>query len=180
MKIRSRKLYQDKDYKTDEVMEEFDLDDDEMIDVDEFVKGFMRWIDETKDAMGKRYHSIRSLKDVYEILQPWLKKKKEETEMMKHILSDIFQHVESTAVGTMYTEDGKPNNHAIRKLFESIDHNKDNVISRAELRQLITNIKFGTAPLDADEKKNWEMAEKLLQKQPDISAIAPYFFWLSE
>ncbi|KAJ8556066.1 hypothetical protein K7X08_022824 [Anisodus acutangulus] len=215
MKIRSRKLYQDKDYKTDEVMEEFDLDDDGMIDVDEFVKGFTRWIDETKDAMGKSYHSIRSLKYIYEILQPWLKKKREEHEMMKHILSDIFQHVESTAKGTLYTEDGKPNIDAIRKLFESIDHNKDNVISRAELRQLITNIKFGTAPLDLDEKvdriikqfdvsgdemisveefimgfsqylhhslspeskdyiyqKNWEMAEKLLQKETDRSAIA--------
>ncbi|KAK4363968.1 hypothetical protein RND71_015326 [Anisodus tanguticus] len=215
MKIRSRKLYQDKDYKTDEVMEEFDLDDDGMIDLDEFVKGFTRWIDETKDAMGKRYHSIRSLKDIYEILQPWLKKKREEHEMMKHILSDIFQHVEGTAIGTLYTEDGKPNIDAIRKLFESIDHNEDNVISRAELRQLITNIKFGAAPLDLDEKvdriikqfdvsgdemisveefitgfsqylhhslspeskdyiyqKNWEMAEKLLQKETDRSAIA--------
>jgi len=48
----------------DEVIEEFDLDDDGMINMDEFVKGFTRWIDETKDAMGKRYHSIRSLKDI--------------------------------------------------------------------------------------------------------------------
>ncbi|XP_060200714.1 sodium/calcium exchanger NCL2-like isoform X1 [Lycium barbarum] len=152
MKIRSRKLYQDKDFKTDEVMEEFDLNDDGMIDMDEFIKGFMRWIDETKDAMGKRYHSIRSLKDIYEILQPWLKMKREEHEMIKHILLDIFQHVESTAVGTLYTEDGKPNIPAIRKLFKSIDHNKDNAISRAELKQLITNIQFGAAPSDADEK----------------------------
>ncbi|MCD7448884.1 hypothetical protein HAX54_046978 [Datura stramonium] len=220
MKIRSRKLYRDKDYKTDEVMEEFDLDDDGMINIDEFVVGFKRWIDETKDAMGKRYHSIRSLKDIYEILQPWLKKKREEHKVMKHILSDIFQHVESTAIGTLYTEDGKPNISAIRKLFESIDHNKDNVISRTELKELICNIKFGPAPSDADEKvdriikqfdesgdemisveefvtgfsqclhdvghqshlppeskddiyqKNWEMTEKLLQKDTDRSAIA--------
>lgn len=45
-------------------MEEFDLDDDEMINMDEFVRGFTRWIDETKDAMGKRYNSIRSLKGI--------------------------------------------------------------------------------------------------------------------
>ncbi|KAK4724332.1 hypothetical protein R3W88_027111 [Solanum pinnatisectum] len=56
MKIRSRKLYQDKDYKMDEVMEIFDLDHDGMINMDEF------------DAMGKRYHSIRSLKDIYEVI----------------------------------------------------------------------------------------------------------------
>ncbi|KAK4723471.1 hypothetical protein R3W88_026250 [Solanum pinnatisectum] len=36
------KLYGDKDYKIDEVMEEFDLDDDGMINKDEFVKGFTR------------------------------------------------------------------------------------------------------------------------------------------
>ncbi|CAN4117691.1 unnamed protein product [Withania somnifera] len=149
MKIRSRKYGDDK---TDEVMEEFDLDDDGMIDMDEFVKGFTRWIDETKDAMGNRYHSIRSLKDLYEILQPWLKKKREEHEMMKHILSDIYRHVESTTIGTLYTEDGKPNISAIRKLFECIDHNKDNVISRTELKELICNIKFGHVPLDTDEK----------------------------
>ncbi|PHT35516.1 hypothetical protein CQW23_23216 [Capsicum baccatum] len=34
MKIRSRKLYRDKDYNADEVMEEFDLDNDGMIDMD--------------------------------------------------------------------------------------------------------------------------------------------------
>ncbi|XP_060198209.1 sodium/calcium exchanger NCL2-like [Lycium barbarum] len=160
--------------------------------------------------MGKRYHSIRSLKDIYEamllgllknfdgcmsdlpkvvhfrkirhgcniifgeskqhslqvkglswesatdvcvrILQPWLKNKREEHEMIKRILLDIFQHVESTAVGTLYTEDGKPNIPAIRKLFESIDHNKDNAISRAELEQLITNSQFGAVPSDDDEK----------------------------
>ncbi|KAM3204076.1 sodium/calcium exchanger NCL1-like [Capsicum annuum] len=102
MKIRSRKLYRDKDYKMSRTCI-----------MDDFVKGFTRWIDETKDAMGKRYHSIRSLKDF--ILQAWLKKKREEHEMMNHILSDIFQHVESTAIGTLYTEDGKPNISAIRK-----------------------------------------------------------------
>ncbi|WMV48902.1 hypothetical protein MTR67_042287 [Solanum verrucosum] len=61
MKIRSRKLYRDKDYKTDEVIEEFDLDDDGMINMDEFVKGFTRWIDETKDAMGSCNLSPRQI-----------------------------------------------------------------------------------------------------------------------
>lgn len=69
MKIRSKKLYQDKDYKIDEVMEICDLDHDGMINMDEFLKGFTRWIDETMDATGKIYHSIRSLKDIYEVIR---------------------------------------------------------------------------------------------------------------
>ncbi|XP_055807636.1 sodium/calcium exchanger NCL1-like [Solanum dulcamara] len=106
------------------------------------------------------------------------------------------------------------------RLFKSIDHNKDDVISNAELKEHQCNIKFGPAPSDADEKvdriikqfdasggemisveefvtgfsqclhdeghhshlsleskdeiyqKNWEMTEKLLQKETDRSAIA--------
>uniref|UniRef100_A0A3Q7IAK2 Reverse transcriptase Ty1/copia-type domain-containing protein n=1 Tax=Solanum lycopersicum TaxID=4081 RepID=A0A3Q7IAK2_SOLLC len=85
--IKKLKLYRDKDYKTDEVMEEFDLDDDEMINMDEFVRGFTRWIDETKDAMGKRYNSIRSLKDDMLIAA----KKKYDIQKLKGLLSAEFE-----------------------------------------------------------------------------------------
>uniref|UniRef100_M1BX15 EF-hand domain-containing protein n=1 Tax=Solanum tuberosum TaxID=4113 RepID=M1BX15_SOLTU len=107
MKIRSRKLYRDKDYKTDEVIEEFDLDDDGMINMDEFVKGFTRWIDEIKDAM----------------------------------------------VGTLYTEDGKPNISAIKKCM----------VDPPKVVHFERSVTGATTFLDVDEK-----VDKII-KQFDVS-----------
>lgn len=41
--------------------------------------------------------------------------------MMNNILSDMFQHFENTAVGTLHSEDGKSNISAIRKSAIAID-----------------------------------------------------------
>lgn len=66
-KIRSRKLSEDKDHITEEIWGDLDHDSDGKITLNEFVDGFTKWIDETKQTMNKRYHSTRSLKDLYEV-----------------------------------------------------------------------------------------------------------------
>lgn len=50
-----------------------------------------------------------------QILQPWIKKKKEEHEMLKHIISDVLKHVQDSAIGSLLTEDRKPDTNAIKR-----------------------------------------------------------------
>lgn len=65
--IKFRKLNSDDETTASEMMEDFDRDNDEKITVDEFVTGMTKWLDDTKDAMTKRYHSVKSLKDMYQV-----------------------------------------------------------------------------------------------------------------
>ena len=58
----------DKDKKIAEVMKEFDLNGDQNLTIDEFVKVFSKWLDDTKSTMDKRYHSVNSMKDLYQVL----------------------------------------------------------------------------------------------------------------
>nr|GMD90232.1 sodium/calcium exchanger NCL2-like [Ipomoea batatas] len=158
-KIRSRKLREDKDHITEEIWGDLDHDSDGKITLEEFMEGFEKWIGETKQTMNRRYHSTRSLKDLYEILKPWIQKKKEEHEMTKHIISVILKHVQDSAIGSLLTEDGKPDTNAIKRLFESIDKDGNRVITRSELKELINKIKFGIVPSNAEETVDKIMEE---------------------
>ncbi|KAK1389276.1 putative sodium/calcium exchanger membrane region, EF-hand domain pair [Heracleum sosnowskyi] len=149
--IRFRNSNWDKDKKIAEVMKEFDLNGDKNVTMDEFVKVFSKWLDDTKSTMDKRYHSVNSMKDLYQILQPWIQNRKKEHEMKKELVSQIVGHVQSSALGSLYTEDGTPDIHAIKKLFQNTDLDKDNSISQEELKKLIIQVNFGKIPWDADE-----------------------------
>ncbi|KAL3652602.1 hypothetical protein CASFOL_002283 [Castilleja foliolosa] len=147
--MKNRKLQSDKNNSTSaEIMKEFDIDNDEKINEDEFVTGMIKWLDDTKDAMNKRYHSVKSLKGLYKILEPWIHKKREEREMMKHLIPDILKHLQNAVYGTLLTEDGHPDIPALKRLFKDIDLDKDDYISYSELKELINNIKFGIIPYD--------------------------------
>lgn len=83
--IKFRKV-DDEDNTTAQMMKDFDKDSDEKITMDEFVSGMTKWLDDTKDAMNKRYHSVKSLKDMYQVFffSKWPRKK----EMCRHYDSD--------------------------------------------------------------------------------------------
>ncbi|KAK4398340.1 Sodium/calcium exchanger NCL1 [Sesamum angolense] len=148
--IKFRNLQSNDDNTTAEIMKEFDIDNDEKITMDEFVNGMTKWLDDTKDAMNKRYHSVKSLKDMYQVLKPWIQKKREEREMMKHLIPDILEHLQDSVYGSLLADDGTPDVPAIKRLFKDIDLDKDDCISYFELKELMTNIKFGIIPYDAD------------------------------
>lgn len=51
-------------------MKEFDTDGDSKVTMDEFVNGFINWLDETKNAANKRsFRSINSWKDLYQVFK---------------------------------------------------------------------------------------------------------------
>lgn len=70
--IKFRQLQGDKDDTAAEIMKEFDLNNDGKITQDEFINGMRKWVDDTKGAMNKRYHSVKSLKDMYQVFILWL------------------------------------------------------------------------------------------------------------
>ncbi|XP_047969082.1 sodium/calcium exchanger NCL2-like [Salvia hispanica] len=146
--IKFRKIKSDDESKTAEIMAEFDMDKDEKITMDEFVNGMIKWLEDTKDAMSKRYHSVKSLKDMYQVLRPWIQKKREEREMMRHLIPDILEHLQNSVYGSLLSEDGAPDLPAIKRLFNDIDLDKDNCISYLELEELISSMKSGIIPYD--------------------------------
>ncbi|CAJ1957529.1 unnamed protein product [Sphenostylis stenocarpa] len=108
----------------EEVLRIFDLDGDKKITKEEFVSGFTKWLEQTKHAL----------------------------ETQNFILaSNNVESIDSDVVGSLLTVDGKPDEHAIRRLFEKIDRNRDNFISQSELRELIMNIKFVKASMEVEE-----------------------------
>ncbi|KAF7140596.1 hypothetical protein RHSIM_Rhsim06G0204300 [Rhododendron simsii] len=158
--IKYERWHAHKDRAVDEVMKEFDTSGDKKITMDEFVIGITKWLEEMKLSAEKQYHSVKSLKELYEILQPLIQKKKKEHE---ELISEVLRHVQSSAIGSLYMENGRPNIPIIRRLFEGIDLDKDNCISQSELRQLVGDIKFRNVPLDSDE-----VVDKLMEEL-DIS-----------
>ncbi|KAL4589041.1 hypothetical protein LXL04_001943 [Taraxacum kok-saghyz] len=150
--IKFRKLTWSKDRTLEEIMKEFDVDGDSKVNIDEFVQGFVNWLDETKNAVNKRsYRSVNSWKDLIQIIQPWVQTKKKEEEMMKILVSEIIKHVQRLPLGNFYNNDGTPNISAIKGLFERIDVDNDNFISQSELKKLIMEVDSRRIPEDVDE-----------------------------
>ncbi|KZV38275.1 hypothetical protein F511_36510 [Dorcoceras hygrometricum] len=86
----------------------------------------------------------------YQVLKPWVQKKREEREMMDSLLPDILEHLQSSAYGTLLAEDGSPDVAAIKRLFKDVDLDHSNSISYSELLKLVTKIQSGILPGDAD------------------------------
>ncbi|XP_073029641.1 sodium/calcium exchanger NCL2-like [Primulina eburnea] len=148
--IKFRNFQSDQDIIVADIMKDFDADSDQKITMDEFVHGMMKWLDDTKETMNKRYHSVKSLKDLYKVLKPWIAKKREERDMMNRLIPDILENLQSSIYGNLLAEDGTPDVAAIKRLFRKIDLDKDDCISYDELKQLMTNMKFGMITYDAD------------------------------
>ncbi|KAK4486668.1 hypothetical protein RD792_006726 [Penstemon davidsonii] len=148
--IKFRKLLSDKENTTAEIMKDFDTDGDDKITMDEFVNGMTKWLDLTKDAMNKRYHSVKSLKDLY---QP-------------------FGRGYDSRVQTSQLSKGW--------LFKEIDLDKDDTISYFELKELMTNMKFGIIPYDVDEAASKIMEEldisgdQLIQEEEFVNGLSKW------
>ncbi|KAL7087593.1 hypothetical protein ACP275_13G076100 [Erythranthe tilingii] len=150
--IKFRKMYSDKDKATQDMMKEFDVDDNKKININDFVKGMEKWVEETKKDSGETYR-------LDEVLRPWMEKKREEREIMKNLVPEILEHLQSSTHGSLLTEDRTPDIPAIKRLFKNIDHDKDDLISYSELRDLMMDIKFGSIQDDTDEAATKMMEE---------------------
>lgn len=156
--IKSTGMNINKDSASEELIKVLDLNDDKKITKEEFVHTFTKWLEETKYAMEKRYFTINSLKRIDQVFHPFVESKRKEREMKRNLMSEIVSHLQSVALGNLIKEDGTPDSPTIRRLFEDIDRDEDNCISKDELKELMKKIEIGKISWDVDEA-----AEKIIE-----------------
>ncbi|CAL9199547.1 sodium/calcium exchanger NCL1-like isoform X2 [Musa acuminata AAA Group] len=87
---------------------------------------------------------------LYQVLQPWIQRRRLEFAKHRLVMSGILKHVHTQSLGHLMDDYGKPNLHVIKKLFHKVDLDKNQSISRSELRALIIGLKMGEIDLDKD------------------------------
>ncbi|XP_073128700.1 sodium/calcium exchanger NCL [Henckelia pumila] len=88
---------------------------------------------------------------LYQVFQPTLQRRRLAYAKHKHVISGILQQLKKQSLGKLCTEDGRPNEEVLQKLFSSIDDNKDGSLQRAEVRALILGIRFNDINLDEED-----------------------------
>ncbi|RWR89646.1 EF-hand domain-containing protein [Cinnamomum micranthum f. kanehirae] len=87
----------------------------------------------------------------YQVVRPWIQKRRVEYVKRKHIMSGVLRHMHKTAMGRLLDENGKPNKPVIDKLFHRLDLNHDEHVSSQELTALIIGIDFLNKDLDKED-----------------------------
>ncbi|GER43048.1 sodium/calcium exchanger family protein [Striga asiatica] len=88
---------------------------------------------------------------LYQVFQPWVQRRRLAYAKHKHVISGILKHLKMRALGKLSTDDGRPNDEVLTKLFKAIDENNDGHLSHSELRALIVGIQFNEVNLDENE-----------------------------
>ncbi|MED6157675.1 hypothetical protein PIB30_025453 [Stylosanthes scabra] len=122
----------------------FDRNGDQIITKEEFVTGLTEYINQTKHALDRQYLPKESLNKVYQsFIKPWIEHVRKERELKGHLISQVLNHVQNDVVGRLLNDEGTADKAAIRRLFEEVNCNGDNHVSRSELERMINNIHFG-------------------------------------
>ncbi|KAK7324549.1 hypothetical protein VNO77_28193 [Canavalia gladiata] len=141
-----------------DLLKVFDRNGDQIITKEEFVTGLTEYINQTKHALDKQYLPKQSLNKMYQtFIKPWIEHVRKERELKGHLISEVLKHAQNDMVGRLRNDDGTPDKSAIRRLFEEIDMNGDNHISRSELEKIVNGIQLGKV---ANEE---EAVSKLIQ-----------------
>ncbi|XXG66742.1 hypothetical protein AAC387_Pa06g0257 [Persea americana] len=88
---------------------------------------------------------------LYQVVEPWIQKRRVEYVKRKHIMSGFLRHIHKTAMGRLLDENGKLNEPVIEKLFHRLDVNHDGHVSSQELTALIIGIDFLNIDLDEED-----------------------------
>ncbi|PIN20881.1 hypothetical protein CDL12_06437 [Handroanthus impetiginosus] len=88
---------------------------------------------------------------LYQVFQPWVQRRRLDYAKHKHLISGILRHLKMHALGKLSTDDGRPNQEVLERLFKSIDENGDGYLSHSELRALVVGIQFNEINLDHND-----------------------------
>ncbi|XP_075671950.1 sodium/calcium exchanger NCL1-like isoform X2 [Castanea sativa] len=119
----------------------------------------------------------------YQIFEPWIQKRRLEFVKHKNLILSILQHVQKHALGNILTADGAPNVNAIKRLFEEVDQDGDNIISPSDLRELLLEIKFTGTSIDKEKEIGKVMKEFDLDGDQKITMdefVTGFTKWLDE
>ncbi|KAG4960755.1 hypothetical protein GLYMA_13G272300v4 [Glycine max] len=127
-----------------DMLKVFDRNGDQIITKEEFVTGLTEYINQSKHALDRQYLPKESLNKMYQtFIKPWIEHVRKQRELKGHLISEVLKHAQNDMVGRLRQDDGRPDKTAIRRLFEEIDVNRDNHISRSELEKIVKDIHFG-------------------------------------
>lgn len=116
---------------------EVDFDGDTLIEEEEFIDGFRKWMEATKDIVNNKpskSSDIISWKDLYQLLQPWIQARKNEQDI---------DHDKNTPLGKFNQEDLTPGVSSLKRLFESLDLDNNKFVSISELKKRLMDADFG-------------------------------------
>ncbi|KAL8032049.1 hypothetical protein ABFX02_13G068500 [Erythranthe guttata] len=120
---------------------------------------------------------------LYQVFQPVVQRRRLAFVKHKHVISGILRQLKMRSLGRLSTDDGKPNEEVLTKLFKAIDENDDGFLSQAELRALIVGIQFNEINMDEDDAlaKVIKDFDTSLDSQVDLNEfIAGIGKWLEE
>ncbi|PHU19095.1 hypothetical protein BC332_10246 [Capsicum chinense] len=176
--MQSGKVKVDKNYAISKILAAFDRNNDQKIDLEEFVEGYKIWIEEakmlaksddstTRRILNKASKNLHlSLVIVYlfftlsenisicqQVVQPFIKKQRDEIAEIEKLMAKILKHVESQALEAEHflKDDGTPNIERIKEIFRQYDTDGNNSITRKELEKLIRSVKYGEVQLNSDD-----------------------------
>ncbi|OVA04264.1 EF-hand domain [Macleaya cordata] len=88
---------------------------------------------------------------IYQVFQPWIQTRRLEYVNCRHLMARVLQHVEEQAMGKLLTDDGKPNLPVIKRLFEKMDLDADNLLSSSEFKVMLLGNKSETKNSDQND-----------------------------
>lgn len=74
---------------------------------------------------------------IYQVLQPWIQKRRVAYVKQKHIVSAMMTNVHSQGWGKLLGEDGQPDQDVLKSVFEKLDNDNDGYLTKKELRGLL-------------------------------------------
>lgn len=96
---------------------------------------------------------------LYQIFQPWIQRRKLDYIKHKHVIVGLLRHLKMRSLGRLLKDDGQPDKDIIRKLFATIDENKDGHLTHGEMTALVVGIQFEEIDLDHDDAVKKIMAD---------------------
>ncbi|KAK7272565.1 hypothetical protein RJT34_29242 [Clitoria ternatea] len=158
-----------KEEQIEDLLKVFDRNGDQIITKEEFVTGLTEYINQTKHALDRQYLPKESLNKIYQtFIKPWIEHVRKERELKGHLISEVLMHAQNDMVGRLRNDDGTPDKNAIKRLFDEIDVNKDNQISRSELGKIVQGIRFGKV-VDTEEAITKLVQDLDLNRDNEIS-----------
>nr|GEY62825.1 sodium/calcium exchanger NCL2-like [Tanacetum cinerariifolium] len=88
---------------------------------------------------------------LFHVVKPLVQTKRKEDEMTQVLVSKIISDAKSSPLGKFYKEDGTPDISAIKRMFRSLDVNKDGSVSLTELKKLMTHVNFVETSWNVEE-----------------------------
>ncbi|KAM3306707.1 hypothetical protein P3S67_013577 [Capsicum chacoense] len=149
--MQSGKVKVDKNYAISKILAAFDRNNDQKIDLEEFVEGYKKWIEEAKMLAKSDDSTTRRI--LNKVVQPFIKKQRDEIAEIEKLMAKILKHVESQAFEAEHflKDDGTPNIERIKEIFHQYDSDGNNSITRNELEKLIRSVKYDEVQLNSDD-----------------------------